>query len=111
MAEATSALRGEAFRLAVFGLYFDESRMFELIPIARAAALNRATPIVCVHGVRGRLTRAALRGIEETVRSMGCDWLDIAAIEDDAAGQAALRQALLRQLPAPPPSPAAGLSA
>jgi len=108
VSEAAVALRQEAFRLAIFGLYFDDSRMFELIPVARAAALNRATPILCVQGIRGRLSPAALRGLEQTVKAMGCDWLDITAIDDDAAGRESLRQSLLRRLPAGQPLPAAG---
>jgi hypothetical protein len=106
--EAAVALRQEAFRLAIFGLYFDDSRMFELIAVARAATLNRATPILCAQGIRGRLSPAALRGLEQTVKAMGCDWLDIASIGDDAAGKEILRQSLLRHLPAEQPLPAAG---
>jgi hypothetical protein len=108
VSEAAVALRQEAFRLAIFGLYFDDSRMFELIPVARAATLNRTTPILCVQGIRGRLSPAALRGLEQTVKAMGCYWLDITAIDDDAAGRESLRQSLLRHLPAEQPLPAAG---
>jgi hypothetical protein len=106
IAEATRELRREAFRLAIFGLYFDESRMFELVSVARAAALNRGTPILCVHGNRRRVTSAALRGIEESVKTIGCTWLDLAAIADDEAGRASLREELQNHLAAVPPSAA-----
>jgi hypothetical protein len=106
--EATLALGQEPFRLAIFGLYFDESRMFELIPLARASALNRSTPILCVQGIRGRLSPPALRGLEGTIKAMGCAWLDVAAIPDDETGRASLRDSLLRHLPAEEPLPAPG---
>ncbi|HUQ24811.1 MAG TPA: hypothetical protein VM140_04010 [Burkholderiales bacterium] len=99
--EAAVALKNEAFRLAIFGLYFDESRMFELSTVARASELNRATPILCVQGLR-RLTAATVRGLEQTIRAMGYGWLDIAAIADDEAGTALLRESILRHLPPDP---------
>ena len=97
--EARLALRTDPFRLAIFGVYFDESRMFELIPCARASRLNREIPILCVLGIARRLSASAVRGLEETVRAIGCGWLDISAIPDDAAGYGLLRAALLSHLP------------
>lgn len=103
--EALLALRTDPFRLAILGVYFDESRMFELVPFARASRLNREMPILCVLGITRRLSAAAARGLEETVKAIGCGWLDISAIPDHAAGNARLREALLSHLPtAAPPS-------
>jgi hypothetical protein len=97
--EARLTLRLESFRLAICGVYFDESRMFELIPAARSSRLNSDTPILCILGIRGRLSGATVRGLEETIRVMpGCSWLNVAAIPDDEAGNARLRDALLAHL-------------
>jgi hypothetical protein len=106
--EATLALRQESFRLAILGLYFDESRMFELVPFTRASPLNRPTPILCVRGIDARLSRATLRGLERTVKTLGCAWLDLAEIPEDETGRAGLRESRLRHLlaEAPPPAPA-----
>src|SRR5436190_61649 len=85
--------------------------MFDLLPVARASALNRLTPILCINGIPGRLTPAALRGIRETVVAMGCEWLDVTKLGDDEAGTALLGQALRAHLPAQPTTPAAGSTA
>jgi hypothetical protein len=102
--EALLALRTDRFRLAIFGVYFDESRMFELVPSARASRLNREMPVLCVLGIARRLSAAVVRGLEETVKAIGCSWLDISALPDDAAGNGLLREALLSFLPKAAPS-------
>jgi hypothetical protein len=102
--EAKLALRLESFRLAILGVYFDESRMFELIPYARASRANCATPILCLLEMRGRLSDATVRGLSETVQAMpGCSWLNVAPISDDEDGSARLRDALLDYLLGPGP--------
>jgi hypothetical protein len=52
LGKAQLALAQERFALAIMGVHFDESRMFDLISYARASSLNRGVPIVCVLGVR-----------------------------------------------------------
>jgi hypothetical protein len=107
--EAQDALSRERFALAVLGVYFDESRMFDVMSSARASALNREVPIVCVLGLRGRLSAATVRMLQEIIDSMSaCEFLNLAAIPDDDAGNALVRSRLARHL-APPPLAAAAL--
>jgi hypothetical protein len=99
IAEATQALREEQFALTIIGVYFDESRMFELLACTRASALNRATPVLCVLGVPSRFTELTLRGLERTVIAMSAQaFLNFNDFADDVAGNAALRRALERYL-------------
>jgi hypothetical protein len=93
--EAKEALSREQYALAIFGVYFDESRMFELVSFARASAANRDTPIVAVLGIRGRLSDLIIRALEQTINSMpGTRFLDLAAIPDDRDGNASVRRIL-----------------
>jgi len=58
LAEAQAALSRERFALAVMGVHFDESRMFDLVSSARASPLNRDVPIICVLGLGEHLQPA-----------------------------------------------------
>lgn len=94
-AQAIDLLSREAFALAVMGVYFDASRMFDLISFARGSIKNARTPIACVLGVRGDLSPLAIRSIEQTVNAMPrTRFLNLAAIPDDLAGNAEVRQFL-----------------
>ena len=46
LAEAKQALAREKFALAILGVYFEESRMFELLAFAKGSVMNRDTPVV-----------------------------------------------------------------
>jgi hypothetical protein len=101
--EAQGELAREHFALAIMGVHFDESRMFDLISCVRASALNRAVPIVCVLGVRRTLSTLTVHLLEETINGMpGCQFLDLTAIADDLGGNALVRGTLMDYLePAP----------
>ena len=95
LAEARAALASERFAFAVMGVFFDQMRMFDLIAIARASALNRDMPIVCVLGVRRRLAALTVRLLEETVNALPkCMYLNLSAIPDTEAGNALVRRRL-----------------
>ena len=97
--EAKQALSAEQFALAVLGVYFAESRMFDLLALARGSASNRDTPIVCVLGLRG-LSDLLIRSLEQTINSMPrTAFLNLAAIPDDANGNVFVRSFLDRYLP------------
>jgi len=103
--DAQDALSRERFSLVVLGVYFDESRMFDVMSYARASALNREVPIVCVLGVRGKLSDATVRMLREIIETMSaCEFLNLVAIPDDDAGNARVLSRLARHL-APPPLP------
>jgi hypothetical protein len=107
-AEAKQALSRDKFALAILGVYFEESRMFELLSFAKGSVMNRDTPIVCVLGVRGGLSSATIRSLEQAVNSMrGSVFLNLVAIPDDEPGNALARRYLERFLPAPAASGAA----
>ena len=88
-AGATRLLSREQFSLAILGVYFAESRMFDLLSFARGSARNARTPVACVVGMRGRLSPLAIRSLEQTLNAMPRTWfLNLAAVPDDAAGNA-----------------------
>jgi hypothetical protein len=97
--EAQAALARERFALAIMGVHFDDSRMFDLISYARASSLNRGVPIVCVLGVRRKLSTLTVHLLEETINGMpGCQFLNLTVIADDAAGNARVRGMLMEYL-------------
>ena len=97
--EAQDALAAERFTLAILGVYFDESRMFEVMSYARVGALNRDVPIVCVRGIPGNISPVTLRMLEQTVNALsGCEFLDLTAIPDDDVGNALVLRRLTRHL-------------
>lgn len=62
-------------------------------------------PILCVLGVRRKISDLTVRLLGETTNGMaGCAFLNLSAIPDDEAGNALVRRALLQHLE-PPPRP------
>jgi len=97
--EAQAALARERFALAVMGVYFAESRMFDLMSYARASALNRDVPILCVLGARRRISDLTVRLLQDTIDAMWrCAFLNLSAIPDDEAGNALVRRTLMQHL-------------
>jgi len=104
-ADAAHALSRERYALAILGVYFDESRMFDVLAHARASAKNATTPVVCVVGIRGRLSHLLIRSLEQTLNAMPrTAFLNLAAIPDDPGGNAFVRRFLYSYL-APRPAP------
>jgi hypothetical protein len=103
--EAQAALARERFALAVMGVHFAESRMFDLISYARASALNRDVRIVCVLGVRRNISPLTVHLLQETIDAMpGCVFLNLVAIPDHEGGNVLVRGTLMEYLQ-PPLSP------
>jgi hypothetical protein len=99
LAEAQAALARERFALAIMGVHFDDSRMFDLISYARASSLNRSVPIVCVLGVRRKLSSLTVHLLQETINGMaGCQFLNLTVIADDDVGNALVRGVLMEYL-------------
>jgi hypothetical protein len=85
--EAARLITQKQFSLAVLGVYFAGSRMFDLLSCVRGSAKNRRTPIACVVGLRGDLSPLVIRSLEQTVSAMPrSSFLNLAAIPDDPAG-------------------------
>jgi hypothetical protein len=99
LGEAQVALARERFALAIMGVHFDDSRMFDLISYARASPLNRSVPIVCVLGMRRKLSSLTVRLLQETINGMsGCQFLNLTLIADDDVGNALVRDVLMEYL-------------
>jgi hypothetical protein len=99
LAEAQAALSRERFALALMGVHFDESRMFDLVSSARASVLNRDVPIICVLGVRRKMSKLTVHLLQETISGMsGCQFLNLTVIADDEAGNARVRAMLAEHL-------------
>ena len=99
LAEAQAAFARERFELAVLGVHFAESRMFDLLSYARSSALNRDVPILCVLGARRNFTALTVRLLEETIRAMpGCEFFNLSAVPDDETGDARVREKLAEYL-------------
>jgi len=96
MVEARQALDAGPCAVVVTGVYFDDSRMFDLVRALRSDEVHSKVPIVCVRGRQG-FTAVTTRTLEMTVRSLAAnDFLDLVQFGDDEAGNAALRAAVQR---------------
>lgn len=100
MAEARDALAGTRFDLVAIGVYFDDSRMFDLVRSVRSDAKHTGVPIVCVRGNSG-FTAVRTRTLELTVKALAAnEFMDLPNFGDDEAGNAALRETVGRLLKA-----------
>ena len=90
---AKAELQSRPFSLVVLGVHFDESRMFELLRMARIYERNRLTPVVCVLSGRSRLSDVAIEGLDHAVKAMLANaFLNLNKFPDDAEGNARLRR-------------------
>ena len=97
MSEARQALGGRHDMVAI-GVYFDDSRMFDLVRVLRGDELHAGVPIVCVRGRPG-FTAVTGRTLELTLKALTADeFIDLVHFGDDEAGNAALRAAVERLL-------------
>jgi DNA-binding NtrC family response regulator len=91
LGEARQALKGQRFCCMVLGIQFDESRMLKLLEHVRSEE-RVATPVVCVIGMRGRLSDAAIHAFDKAARALGArEVLDMIDFPDDERGNDRLR--------------------
>ena len=94
--EARQALDGQQFCCMVLGIQFDESRMLKLLEQVRSEE-RLAAPVVCVIGMKGRLSDTAIEAFDQAARALGArEVLDMTDIPDDERGNLTLRQAIDR---------------
>lgn len=94
MGEASRVLDVREFDLLIVGVHFDESRMFELLWLARAKSL--ATPVVCTRGCQIQAALSSVAGLGMAARCLGAsDFIDFRDYPDDADGNAGIKQRLL----------------
>ena len=95
MGEARQALAVARHDLVAIGVYFDDSRMFDLIRALRADRAHGKMPIVCVRGRPG-FTAVSSRTLALSLHELGVDeFIDLLDSDDDAA-RAAFRGAIER---------------
>lgn len=93
LAHARQALGGKRYDAIAIGVYFDDSRMFDLLRVLRAETRNASTPVLCVRGRSGLATVSAY-WIETAVTALGAaEFLDLA---DGEGGERTLREAAER---------------
>jgi len=94
--EARQALGGARPDLVVIGVYFDDSRMFDLVRALRSEDANGGMPIVCVRGRPG-FTALTTRTLALTLKALTVDeFIDLVHFGEDDSGNAALRTAVER---------------
>jgi DNA-binding response OmpR family regulator len=98
MSDARAVLEARRCDLVVIGVYFDDSRMFDLVRAVRADERHNEVPIVCVRGSPG-FTAVTTRTLEMAVKALSADaFVDLLHFDSEQAGDAALREALRRYL-------------
>ena len=97
MTQARLALAAARYNLVAIGVYFDDSRMFDLLRTVRGDRAHADVPIVCVRG-RAGFTAVSTRTLEITVKALAAnEFVDLANFADDA-GNAELRAVVARLL-------------
>jgi DNA-binding response OmpR family regulator len=98
MSDARAALEAGRCDLVVIGVYFDDSRMFDLVRAVRNDEIHNEVPIICVRGSPG-FTAVTTRTLEMAVTALSADaFVDLLHFDDEQAGDAALREAVRRYL-------------
>ena len=92
---ARRALAGARYDLVAIGVYFDDSRMFDLVRSLRSAQRTAALPILCVRGRPG-FTAVSSQTLDTALRALGADRFIDLLESAGAEGDAALREAAQR---------------
>jgi DNA-binding response OmpR family regulator len=72
--DAEANLESIEFELIVVSLHFDESKMFELMRLARSSQKNATTPIVCICSRRTQMSQLMHQNLEVITKAMGA-WM------------------------------------
>ena len=88
------------FQYVVCNVRFDESRMFDFLEALRAAQLDPAPRVVCVHTTPPALSPRTRPAIEAALQALGVhallDFPDLALVRGEAAARELLRDTILR---------------
>jgi response regulator of citrate/malate metabolism len=94
VAEARKLLAAAQHDLVAIGVYFDDSRMFDLVRVLRADRKYATVPIVCVRSRVGFMN-VSTETLETTAKALGADvFLDLVHFADDHSTNQALRGAV-----------------
>jgi CheY-like chemotaxis protein len=100
-AEALSLMKG-GVDLVVCGVHFDDSRMFDLLRLAKADPQTRALPFACFRDMQSELSDFLLQGLDIACSALGSDlFVDLLSLKkrhgiEEADAQ--FRRLLLRLL-------------
>ena len=98
LAEAQSALKADDFSLIMIGIYFEQSKMFELLRYIKSDRKYAEIPVVCFRGILMSGT-FDVKPFELRCKALGASaFFDLTAFTDDAFGNAALRSSLISLL-------------
>lgn len=68
----------EGADLVLCGVHFDQSRMFDLLRMAKASPRSRAVPFVCYRDMRSELPAPFLEGLDIACKALGAaEFLDL----------------------------------
>lgn len=88
---ARRALAEDGFALALIGVHFDDSRMFDLLRNLQGSKV----PAVCIRSHHFASTSISVEGLQVATRALGCAlFLDLTWYADDARGNDAVRKQL-----------------
>ena len=98
LTEGQSALKTDGFSLIMIGIYFEQSKMFELLRFAKSDPKYADIPVVCFRGVL-LSDSFEVKPFELRCKALGASaFFDLTAFTDDAFGNAALRSSLISLL-------------
>lgn len=96
--QARRTLEAHRFRCIVLGVQFDESRMLRLLD--QLSGKRLPAPVVCVIGIKGRLSGAAIGAFDQAARALGArEVLDMTDFPDDERGNGSLRGVIDQLMP------------
>lgn len=90
--DASRALAEREVDAVLLGYQFDESRALEVLNDLRSRERHRATPVLCLIGLPSRL-EWSIQAFDKAARALKpCEVLDVRDLQDDDAGNAAMRR-------------------
>jgi len=88
---ALRALADDGFALALIGVHFDDSRMFDLLRSLQGSPV----PVACVRSHHFASTSISVEGLQVATRALGCAlFVDLTWYADDPRGNDAVRKQL-----------------
>lgn len=83
--DAAAKLKKQSFDLIIIDLYFDESRMFEAMQLAKTIPKNADKPIICM--ATSQIRAPFIDSVDFTARALGA-WMFIDVYEHGQTGDA-----------------------
>ena len=95
LAQAHQALDAGSCAVVVTGVYFDDSRMFDLLRHLQASGQDLGCAVICMRSQHFVSPAITIEGLEIAAKALGCNvFLDLTWYADDATGNGAIRSLL-----------------